>query len=165
LAFDHYSHFTSPIRRYPDVVAHRLLWQYLNKSMSTDKGQVDFIAKHSSLQERKAVEAERASKKYMQALYLSKFIGQDFTGRISGVTKFGLFVVLDDNHCEGLATMRNMTDDYYAFDQTLNAIVGSKNGLTYRLGDKVRVKVTAADPLARQIDVELLGPLEGSTKE
>jgi len=155
LNFGHYSHFTSPIRRYPDVIAHRLLWKYLNKKMKTDKTQVEFRAKHSSLMERKAVEAERASKKFMQALFMSKFVGQRFEGTISGVTRFGLFVIMDDNFCEGMVSMRNMDDDHYEFDESAYAIVGKKHGDSYRLGDRVRVKVTSADALARQIDLEL----------
>lgn len=157
LAFDDYSHFTSPIRRYPDVIAHRLLDDYLNKRKpSMSQGDVATQARHCSLQERKAVEAERASTKYMQALYLQDHIGKQFEGKISGLASFGIFVILDGNYCEGMVTLRSMDDDHYEYRQEDNVVIGKRHKEIYRLGDRVKVKVVAADPLSRQIDLYLV---------
>ncbi len=104
----------------------------------------------------KAVEAERASNKYMQALFISEHIGQQFEGKISGLASFGLFVILDDNYCEGMVSLRSMDDDHYAYRKEDNVVYGTRHGEEYRLGDRVKVKVAAADPLSRQIDFYLL---------
>lgn len=156
LAFDNYSHFTSPIRRYPDVIAHRLLFLYLNGKKGLSENEVEVKARHCSLQERKAVEAERASNKYMQALFISEHIGKTFEGKISGLASFGLFVILDDNYCEGMVSLRAMDDDHYVYRKEDNVVYGTRRGQEYRLGDRVKVKVAAADPLSRQIDFYLL---------
>lgn len=157
LGFEHYSHFTSPIRRYPDVIAHRLLWKYLDKKFKgVDKNEVERLAKHSSKMERKAVEAERASIKYMQAYYIKKFIGQEFDGKVSGVTKWGMYVIMTDNHCEGMVPIRTMTGDTYAFSEEKMAIVGLRSKEEYRLGDQVRVRVVSSDTQSREVNLELV---------
>jgi ribonuclease R len=156
LAFEDYSHFTSPIRRYPDVIAHRQMWHFLKGTKGMPRERISVLAKHSSLMERKAVEAERASSKYMQALYLSTHIGKRFQGKISGLTSFGIFIVLDDNYCEGMVTLKSMDDDQYSYITKDNTIVGSRHKETYRLGDTVTVKVMRADALQRQIDFVLV---------
>jgi ribonuclease R len=156
LAFDDYSHFTSPIRRYPDVIAHRLLELYLHNQKGISEAEVEVKARHCSLQERKAVEAERASNKYMQALYISNHIGGTFDGKISGLASFGLFVIIDGNYCEGMVSLRTMDDDHYNYRKEDNVIHGGRSGKEFRLGDRVKVKVVRADALSRQIDLVLL---------
>ncbi len=155
LAFQDYSHFTSPIRRYPDVIAHRHIWHYLQNEKGLTEDSIAVKAKHCSLQERKAVDAERASGKYMQAVYLQESIGKSFRGKISGLTSFGMFVILDDNHCEGMVSLRSMDDDHYSHRKEDNVIYGQRHGEEFRLGDEVIVKVVKADPQTRQIDFYL----------
>ena len=152
LAFEDYSHFTSPIRRYPDVIAHREMWHLLKGTKGMSRERISVLAKHSSLMERRAVEAERASSKYMQALYLSTFIGKRFEGKISGLTSFGIFVILNENYCEGMVTLKSMDDDQYSYNTKDNTVVGGRHKDVYRLGDPVTVKVMRADALQRQID-------------
>jgi ribonuclease R len=156
LAFEDYSHFTSPIRRFPDVIAHRNIWAYINGEKGESESEISVLAKHSSLRERKAVEAERASRKFMQALFLQDSVGQSFTGRISGLTSFGIFVILDENHCEGMISLRSMDDDHYAFRQEDHVVYGIKHKEEYRLGDEVKVRLANVDALSRQIDFYLL---------
>jgi VacB/RNase II family 3'-5' exoribonuclease len=156
LAFEDYSHFTSPIRRFPDVIAHRNIWEYLNGEKGESESDISTLAKHSSLQERKAVEAERASRKFMQALFLQDAVGKSFTGRISGLTSFGIFVILDENYCEGMVSLRSMDDDHYTFRNEDNVVFGVKHKEEYRLGDSVKVRLVNVDPLSRQIDFYLL---------
>ncbi len=157
LGFEFYSHFTSPIRRYPDVIAHRLLWKYLNNNKKgVHISEIERLAKHSSKMERKAVEAERASIKYMQAYYIKKYIGEEFDGVVSGVTKWGMYVTMDDNKCEGLVSIKDMGGDTYVFSEEKVAIIGLKKKRSFKLGDTVRVKVIASDTSAREIDLSMV---------
>lgn len=155
LAFDYYTHFTSPIRRYPDVMVHRLLQRYLDGGRSVNKDKYEDMCKHSSDMEQVAANAERSSIKYKQVEFMADKIGQDFIGTISGVTQWGFYVELDDTKCEGLVSMTELDDDYYEFDDKNYCIVGRHNHRTYQLGDKVKIKVAKANLVARQLDFVL----------
>jgi ribonuclease R len=157
LAFPFYTHFTSPIRRYPDLMVHRLLNRYLEGGTSVEQAKYEEYCKHSSDMERKAMEAERASVKYKQAEYLMDKIGQEFDGLISGVSKWGLFVELTESKCEGMVSLRFMNDDYYYLDEENYRIIGQRWGKIYRLGDPVRVKVRKIDLQKKQMDFDLAG--------
>lgn len=157
LGFKYYSHFTSPIRRYPDVMAHRLLEQYLSGNFRANVKELEEACRHSSDMERKAAEAERASVKYKQAEYLSDQIGKEFDGIISGVTNWGLFVELKENKCEGLLRLAALKDDHYDLDEKNFRVVGRRSGKQYRLGDEIRVKIAKTDILKRAVDLELPG--------
>lgn len=155
LAFGYYTHFTSPIRRYPDMMVHRLLANYLAGGKSPDKEVYEKLCEHSSEMEVRAAEAERASIKYKMVEFMLDRIGQEFDGHISGVTEWGIFVELDDTHIEGLVSMRDMTDDFYEFNSDDYAIVGRRTRKTYTLGDAVRIKVMRADLARKQLDFHL----------
>lgn len=155
LAFEYYTHFTSPIRRYPDVMVHRLLQRYLDGGRSVNKDKYEGYCKHSSDMEQLAANAERASVKYKQVEFLSDKIGQDFAGTISGVTQWGFYVELDESKCEGLVSITELEDDYYEFDEKNYCIVGRHHGKRYQLGDSVRVRVAKANLVARQLDFVL----------
>ncbi len=156
LTFDFYTHFTSPIRRYPDLMVHRLLFDYLNKQPSANKELYEDKCKHSSNMEKLAADAERASVKYKQVEFLMDKVGQTFEGVISGVSKWGLFVELAENKCEGMVSLRNMEDDYYYLDEENYCVIGQRSGNTYKLGDKVNVIVKRADLSKKQLDFELV---------
>ena len=156
LAFTYYSHFTSPIRRYPDVIVHRLLQHYLNKGKGADKEKIEQLCKHASQQEIKATKAERDSIKYMQAKYMSERIDIIFEGIISGVTEFGMFVEVKNTGCEGLIKIRDMSNDYYFFDEDNYCLEGTNTGQIYQLGDIVKVKVRKVDISKKEIDLTLL---------
>ena len=156
LGFDFYSHFTSPIRRYPDVIAHRLLQRYLDGEKSFRDPELEKQCQHCSEMEKKATEAERASTKFMQTKYLAKHVGEEFEGMISGVTEWGVYVELKENRCEGMIRLRDMDDDFYTFDEKTMTVIGSTTGNELRLGDEVNVRVRRVSVEKRQIDLELL---------
>jgi ribonuclease R len=156
LAFPFYTHFTSPIRRYPDLMVHRLLQHYLDGKPSVNKDEYEEYCVHSSEMERKAMEAERASIKYKQAEYLMERIGQEFDGLISGVSKWGIFVELTESKCEGMIPLRNMNDDFYYLDDENYRIIGQRSGKIYRLGDAIRIRVKKIDLQKKQMDFELV---------
>mgnify|MGYP001037155698 FL=1 len=156
LAFDYYTHFTSPIRRYPDVMVHRLLQRYLDSGRSVNKEKYEEYCKHSSDMEQVAANAERSSIKYKQVEFMADKIGQDFEGTISGVTQWGFYVELEDSKCEGLVSMTELDDDFYEFDEKNYCIVGRHHHKIYQLGDRVTIKVAKANLVARQLDYELV---------
>jgi len=152
LGFTHYCHFTSPIRRYPDVLVHRILQLCLDKTITVDK-KMDDKCKHCSDQERKAMETERAANKYKQVEYMQNFLGEEFDGIISGVASFGFFVETVLHKCEGMVTVRDLSDvDEFRLDETDYALVGVKSGRKFRMGDAVKIKVVAANLDKRQLD-------------
>ncbi|WP_296382732.1 RNB domain-containing ribonuclease [Winogradskyella sp.] len=160
LAFDYYSHFTSPIRRYPDVMAHRLLQQYLDGEKSANEAIYDEKCKHSSNMEYLATKAERDSIKYMQIRFMQDHQEEEFLGVISGVTDWGIYVEIVSNKCEGMVSVRDMKDDHYQFDQDQYAMVGNKLGMVYQLGDEVIVKVKNTDLLKKHLDFYMVGKPE-----
>src|SRR6185295_10688901 len=154
LAFDYYTHFTSPIRRYPDVLVHRLLDNYLANKKSETKDLED-RCKHCTQMEISATDAERSSVKFMQAKYLKEKTGQEFAGIITGLTDWGIFVELTENKCEGMIRMHDLGDDFYEFDNFNYQLKGNRTGKIYRLGDHLNVRVKRTDLVKRQIDLEL----------
>lgn len=156
LAFSHYTHFTSPIRRYPDVLVHRILDDLLTSNKFKPVDKLEDKCVRCSWMERKAMDAERESVKYKQAEFMQLHIGEEFDGIITGVVNFGLFVEIIENKCEGLVDIDSIQDDYYAFYEKENALLGRSSGKRYRLGDKVRIKVIKTDVQQRRIDFELV---------
>ena len=152
LGFENYCHFTSPIRRYPDVMVHRILQECLDKSIKPDK-KMDDKCKQCSDRERSAMEGERAGNKYKQVQYMRSFLGDEFDGIISGVSTFGFWVETIEHKCEGLVSLRDLYDyDDFRHDETEYMLVGMRTGRTFRMGDKVRIKVVAASLAKRQLD-------------
>jgi ribonuclease R len=156
LAFKHYSHFTSPIRRYPDMMVHRLLESYLNGGRSANTSKTEEQCVHCSKMELVASEAERASIKFKQVEFMKEHVGTQFTGVISGVTEWGFYVELDENKCEGMVSIRNLDDDFYRFDEDNYCIVGRKFNKKYQLGDPVTILVAKANLIRKQLDFELI---------
>lgn len=156
LAFDYYSHFTSPIRRYPDVMAHRLLQHYLDGGKSVDEETYEVMCAHSSDMENLAANAERDSIKYMQVKYMLDHKDEEFLGVISGVTEWGIYVEIVSNKCEGMCRIREIRDDYYTFDEKQHALVGEVTNNILQLGDEVYVKVKNADLVKKQLDFTFL---------
>lgn len=155
LAFPHYTHFTSPIRRYPDMMVHRLLERYLANQSSAPLDEFEENCRHSSSREQLASNAERASIKYKQVEFMKEHIGEEFTGIISGISERGFFVELNDSLCEGLVPIRELTDDQYLFDDKNYCLRGKYNHRTFTFGDEVRIKIVRADLLKRQLDFVL----------
>lgn len=156
LAFDYYSHFTSPIRRYPDVMAHRLLQQYLDGEKSADQEKFEEMCVHCSQRENLAANAERDSIKYMQVKFMQDHKDEEFLGVISGVTEWGIYVEIVENKCEGMVRIREIKDDYYTFDEQQYALVGEVTKNLLQLGDEVVVKVKNADLVKKQLDFHLI---------
>lgn len=164
LAFDYYTHFTSPIRRYPDMMVHRLLQHYLDGGSSENKDTYEQLCDHSTAMEIRASEAERASIKYKMVEFMEDRIGQEFDGSISGVTDWGIYVELSENKIEGMVALRDMNDDYYAFDAENYAVVGHTSGRRFTLGDEVRIRIKRADLSRKQLDFEMVGMIDFHTR-
>jgi ribonuclease R len=164
LAFEYYSHFTSPIRRYPDVMVHRLLQHYLDGGKSVDEETYETKCVHSSTMEGLATNAERDSIKYMQVKYMQDHQDQEFLGVISGVTEWGIYVEIIENKCEGMCRIRDIKDDYYTFDEKQYALTGATSGKLLQLGDEIYVKVKNADLVKKQLDFNFLRRIEEPLK-
>jgi ribonuclease R len=156
LGFDYYTHFTSPIRRYPDVMVHRLLQHYLDGGKNPDVNLLEEQCIHSSDMEKLAADAERSSIKYKQVQFLQDKIGEEYDGKISGVTEWGIFVEVTENHCEGMIRLRDLKDDNYYFDEDNYCMRGKKSGRVLTLGDEVRIEVKRADLIKKQLDFVLV---------
>ncbi len=165
LAFDFYTHFTSPIRRYPDMMVHRLLARYLAGGKSAPKPEYEKLCEHSSAMEVRAAEAERASIKYKMVEFMLDRMGQQFDGTISGVTEWGVYIELADTHIEGMAALRDMQDDLYVFNEDDYAITGRATGRTFTLGDRVRIEVLRADLQRKQLDFRIAGSYDFKSGE
>jgi len=157
LGFEFYTHFTSPIRRYPDMMVHRLLARYLEDGRSVQSAQYEEMCKHSSDMENKAANAERASIRYKQVEFMSDKIGQQFKGVISGVKEWGIYVELDENKCEGMIPMFELTDDFYEFDEKNYCIIGRRTHKKYQLGDPIDVEIARANLERKQLDFRIVG--------
>jgi ribonuclease R len=156
LAFKDYAHFTSPIRRYPDLMVHRLLAHYLAKGESKNAETYEKRSQHASEMERRAVEAERASTKYKQVEFMQDKIGQQFEGVVSGLTEWGIYVEIVENKCEGMVSIKGIADDFYEFDEEEYMIIGRHTGRKFEIGDEVMVEVTQANLSRRQLDYKLV---------
>ena len=156
LHFNYYSHFTSPIRRYPDLIIHRLIYNYLNNKKSFSEKKLTEICKHCSQKERDSVSAERDSIKYMQSKYLKNKIGKKFKGVISGVTEWGFYVEINKNKCEGLVRMSSIKGDYYIYDPKKHSITGRSKKKKFQLGDSVTIKIEEVNIDKKQIDFSLI---------
>ena len=155
LGFDYYTHFTSPIRRYPDLMVHRLLTRYLAGGRSAQADKYETLCKHSSDMEQLAASAERASIKYKQVEFMSERIGNVYDGVISGVTEWGLYVEINENKCEGMIPIRDLDNDYYEFDEKNYCLIGRRHHQKYSLGDPIRIKVAKTNLAKKQLDFAL----------
>ena len=155
LSFDYYTHFTSPIRRYPDMMVHRLLEKYLEGGRSASEQKYEDMCRHSSVMESRAVNAERASIKYKQVEFMQDHVGEVFAGVISGVTDWGIYVELE-NKIEGMVPIRELDDDFYEFDEKNYALVGRHHNKTYQLGADVKVKIWRTNLERKQLDLQLV---------
>jgi ribonuclease R len=156
LSFKYYTHFTSPIRRYPDMMVHRLLTYYLDHENPGSQDVYEKLCNHSSKMERLSAEAERASVKYKQVEYMSDKTGKEFEGVISGVTEWGIYVEIIENQCEGMIHIRELVDDFYEYDEDNYCIKGRSTGKVYTLGDRVNIEVVKADLQKKQLDFRLV---------
>ena len=156
LAFKHYTHFTSPIRRYPDLMVHRLLAHYLDGGDSKNAKRYEKRCEHASEMERKAIDAERASIKYKQVEFMQDKVGQEFNGVVSGLTDWGIYVEIVENKCEGMISVRGLMDDFYEFDEDDYKIIGRHTGRSFELGDPLKIEVTNANLSRRQLDFKLV---------
>ena len=170
LAFPYYTHFTSPIRRYPDLMVHRLLDHYLKNEKPFDSSSLEESCKHCSLMEKKAADAERTSVKYKQAEFLADKLGQVFPALISGVSKWGIYAEIEGNKCEGMIPIGSLKDDYYMLDEDNYQVIGRRHGRCYKLGYPVNIRVRHVDLLKKQIDFDLVdddnpAPTKKTTKK
>jgi ribonuclease R len=165
LGFQYYTHFTSPIRRYPDVMVHRLLQHYLDGGKPVDAEELELACKHSSDMEKLAADAERSSIKYKQVQFLQDKVGQQFEGIISGVTEWGIFIELNENHCEGMIRIRDLKDDSYYFDEENYCLVGRSKKRLMRLGDPLRIEIKGANLIKKQLDFALVEQLQKKSIE
>lgn len=160
LAFKDYAHFTSPIRRYPDLMVHRLLAHYLEQGESKNAETYEKRCMHASEMERRAIEAERASTKYKQVEFMQDKVGKEFDGLVSGLTDWGIYVELVENKCEGMVSIKSIADDFYEFNEEEYMIVGRHSGRKFEIGDEVRIEVLNANLSRRQLDYKLVEPEE-----
>ena len=165
LAFDYYTHFTSPIRRYPDMMVHRLLAHYMAGGKSENKEYYENLCEHSSAMEVRAADAERASIKYKMVEFMLDKVGEEFDGHISGITEWGIYVALNETQIEGMVALRDMTDDFYVFNENDYAVTGQAHGRTFTLGDDVRIRVLRADLQRKQLDFELTASYDFDTRK
>jgi ribonuclease R len=158
LAFDYYSHFTSPIRRYPDVLTHRLLMRVVEKDFpkETERGWFDKLCMQASRREKEASDAERGSIKYKQVQYMSMRIGEQFDGMVSGVSEWGIFVEEKKSKCEGMIRLRDLGDDFYNYDQKGGRVFGERTGVEYKIGTPIRIEVKQANLEMKVIDYKLV---------
>ncbi|MBQ1582902.1 MAG: ribonuclease R, partial [Prevotella sp.] len=156
LAFDYYTHFTSPIRRYPDTMVHRLLTRYQQGGRSANERYYEDLCKHSSDMEQVAANAERDSIKYKMVEFMGEHIGEEFDAHISGIQTYGIYCEIDENHCEGLINMRDLDNDYYDFDERNYCLRGRRHHNKYQLGDPIRIRVVRANVQRRQLDFDLV---------
>ena len=156
LAFDYYTHFTSPIRRYPDTMVHRLLTRYAAGGRSANKEHYEELCEHCSEMEQTAANAERDSIKYKMVEFMADRVGEEYDAHISGIQSFGIYCEIDDNHCEGMVPMRDLDDDYYDFDERNYCLVGRRRHHRYQLGDPIRIKVARANLEKRQLDFTIV---------
>jgi ribonuclease R len=156
LGFEYYTHFTSPIRRYPDMMVHRLLERYLQEGTSVAANKYEDMCKHSSDMENRAANAERASIKYKQVEFMSDKIGKQYKGVISGVTEWGIYVEIEENKCEGMVPLHELTDDYYQFDEKNYCITGRRSRRRYQLGDEVEIEILRANLEKKQLDFKIV---------
>ena len=156
LGFAFYTHFTSPIRRYPDLMVHRLLERYLHGGTSVSADEYEEYCKHCSRMEKQAADAERASVKYKQAEFLSDKLGQEFPALISGVSKWGIYAEIEGNKCEGMIPIGSLQGDYFMLDEDNYQVIGRRHGKCYKLGDPVTIRVRGVDMMKKLIDFELV---------